>query len=75
MYKRCGGLEIDETGENSGMSDHNIVKMEWNIGQESTHRWRKKEKKEIRTWYKRDPDSLKKCEEEMEKNIENVKSR
>ena len=49
MYKKCGGLRIDETGEESGMSDHNIVVMEWNIGQDSTHRWRKKEEKEVRT--------------------------
>ena len=52
------GMYIDKNKEELNISDHNLVKSWFNIGEEKTT-WKKPRYENIE-WYKRDQDSLKK---------------
>ena len=74
LYSRCGGMKIDETGEEVGFSDHNVAKMEMNLGQKTTHKWNTKGEREVRVWYRKDKESLDKFEKELATNIRDLTS-
>ena len=64
MEENFKGMNIDENAEEVNMSDHNLIRAWFKIGRGDTRKWEKKNY-EIRTWYKKDEESLKKMEEEL----------
>ena len=55
-------MHIDENAEEVNMSDHNLVRSWFNIGRRDITKW-EKNKHEIRIWFKKDENSLKKVED------------
>ena len=64
MKEKFKGMNIDENAEEINISNHNLPRAWFKIGRGETTKWEKK-KYEIRTWYKKDEESLKKMEEDL----------
>ena len=73
MEEKFKAMLIDENAEEVNMSDHNLVRAWFNIGRGETTRW-KKNKYEIRTWYKKYEESLKKMKEDLVATLRKLNS-
>ena len=64
LMENFRGMYVDENKEELSISDHNLVKAWFNIGEEEKPSW-KKPSYEIIKWYKKDLKSMKKMEEDL----------
>ena len=68
MIEKFKGMDIDEEKIQLDISDHNLIRAWFSIGKERNEKWRKKEY-EIKTYYKKDEESLKNMELELMSGI------
>ena len=64
MESTFKGMMIDEVAEELDISDHKLVRTWFKIGRTEHTIW-EKTKYEIREWYKKDEESLKRMEEDL----------
>ena len=62
-------MDIDEERMQLDISDHNLIRAWFSLDKGNNEIWRKKEY-EIKTYYKKDEESLKRMEVELMKGIE-----
>ena len=68
MIEKFKGMDIDEEKIQLDISDHNLIRAWFSIGKERNEKWKKKEY-EIKTYYKKDEESLKNMEKDLMSGI------